>query len=341
MKIAGMHVVTFYNRVALSDSVGDLDVLRQCVAVEEALKRLGHSTSRVGCTMDLAAARIALKRERPAVVFNLVESLGGTDRLMPVAAVLLESLGIPFTGASSLAMISTTEKLVAKQRMIDYELPTPAWLTEQGQTWHGTPQTDWIPDGVIIKAIAEHASLGLSDESVVSCKSMSSSELRACITSRSQKFGTPHFAEQYIDGREFNLSILAGEDGPTVLPPAEIEFVDFPGGKPRIVGHNAKWNEATSEYINTPRRFEFPHLDQALLDELEALARRCWLAFDLRGYARVDFRVDNDGQPWILEINANPCLSPDAGFAAAVLEAELTFEDVVRRILADAVRNLN
>ena len=72
------------------------------------------------------------------------------------------------------------------------------------------------------------------------------------------------------------------------------------------------------------------------MDELQSLARRCWEVFELRGYARVDFRVDADGQPWILEINANPGLSPDAGFAAAVTQAGLTFDAVVERILSDA-----
>lgn len=331
-----MHVVILYNRVALSDSAGDLDVLRQCVAVEQALLSLGHVTSRVACTMDLTVVREALRVAKPDMVFNLVESLGGTDRLMPAAALLLESMQLPFTGASSLAMISTSGKLVAKRRMLDHELSTPAWLTESDQRWQGMEAVGWSPDQAIIKAISEHASLGLNDESVLAVSTLSLTELTKRISTRSQQLGTPHFAEQYIDGREFNLSLLADSGDAFVLPPAEIEFMDFPGGKPRIVGHNAKWNEQTSEYINTPRRFDFPHADVALLDELQALARRCWTAFELRGYARVDFRVDADGQPWILEINANPCLSPDAGFAAAVEQAGLTFRDVVARILQDA-----
>jgi hypothetical protein len=82
--------------------------------------------------------------------------------------------------------------------------------------------------------------------------------LRSLIAARNEQFGTPHFAEQFIDGREFNLSLLAGPNGPDVLPPAEIEFINFATGKPRIVGHDAKWNESTMEYINTPRRFDFP-----------------------------------------------------------------------------------
>ena len=158
------------------------------------------------------------------------------------------------------------------------------------------------------------------------------------IARKAAELGTPHFAEDYIDGREFNLSVLATDLGPSVLPSAEIEFTDFPADKPKIVGHDAKWNEHTAEYMNTPRRFTFTHGDQPLLDELQSLARRCWEVFCLRGYARVDFRVDADGQPWILEINANPCLSPDAGFAAAVAQAGLTFDTVVSRILHDALR---
>lgn len=332
-----MHVIILLNRVSSLDSAGDLDVLRQCVAVEEALWELGHTTGRVCCTMDLEATRTALTDAAPDLVFNLVESLGGTDRLMPVAALLLESAGIPFTGSGSLSILTTSHKLGAKQRMQQADLPTPAWLTETDSVWRQGWRSGMLPEQAIIKAISEHASLGITDASVVSCRSVDPAEIAGQIATRSQELGTPHFAEQFIDGREFNLSLLAAVDGPEVLPPAEIEFVDFAPDKPRIVGHNAKWVEAADEYRQTPRRFDFPAMDLPLLDELKALARRCWETFDLHGYARVDFRVDPDGQPWILEINANPCLSPDAGFAAAASRARLRFVDVIERIVHDAV----
>ncbi len=331
-----MHVVLLYNQVAITDSAGDLDVLKQVVTVEHALRSLGHSTARVSCSLDLGKARRLLQSSQPDVVFNLVESLGGTDRLMPLAALLLESLSIPFTGASSLAMLTTTGKLAAKKRMIASDLPTPAWITESDSAWQGTRRGYETPDTAIVKAVAEHASLGMTDDSVFPCSELSPSAVLEHVVSRSRSLNTPHFAEEYIDGREFNLSILAGDDGPLVLPPAEIDFDTFPDDKPRIVGHDAKWNEHTHEYRNTPRRFEFPPGDKPLLDELQALARSCWTTFALSGYARVDFRVNSDGQPWILEVNANPCLSSDAGFAAAVDQAGLTLEDVVNRILRDS-----
>lgn len=333
-----MHVALLLNRVSTSDSADVLDVLRQCSAVEDSLRNLGHTTERIACTLNLDEARRHLLSSGVSAVFNLVESLGGTDRLMSLAAVLLESLDVPFTGASSLAMQLTTQKVAAKRRLYQLQLPTPGWICADLPAWQGLRHSSWRPERAIIKAVAEHASLGMTDDSVMTVRDRAEEDLVAVMSGYSQRLGTPHFAEEFIDGREFNLSVLASDEGPEVLPPAEIEFVNYPDSKPRIVGAAAKWNENAAEYHNTPRRFDFPQADQPLLDELKALARRCWEEFGLRGYARVDFRVDADGQPWILELNANPCLSPDAGFAAAVAEAGLTFDAVVERILNDAFR---
>jgi D-alanine-D-alanine ligase len=104
-----------------------------------------------------------------------------------------------------------------------------------------------------------------------------------------------------------------------------------------VVGYRAKWEEGSLEFDHTPRRFDFPPADQPLLDRLASLALRCWQVFGLRGYARVDFRIDEAGEPWILEINANPCLSPDAGFYAALQRGSLSFEEGIARILEDAI----
>jgi len=338
-----MHVVILYNRVAVYDSADDLDVLQQVVAVEQSLLCRRHTVVRLSCDLRLDEVRSVLKKEHPDVVFNLVECLGGTDHLMPLATLLLESLGLPFTGASTLALLKTSQKILAKQQLLTSGLPTPAWMTDIRSGWQGLRNPNQLPERAIIKAVGEHSSLGITDASVVQTSAAQAgisdlANLAEMIARRSIDLRTAHFAEEYIEGREFNLSVLATPSGPEVLPPAEIEFKDYPADKPKIVGHDAKWNDQTIESQNTPRRFEFPTQDRPLLDELASLARRAWEVFGLHGYARVDFRVDADGQPWILEINANPCLSPDAGFAAAVVEAGLTFDNVVDRILNDSVR---
>jgi len=121
-----------------------------------------------------------------------------------------------------------------------------------------------------------------------------------------------------------------------MLPPAEMRFIDYPPGKWKVVGYRAKWDESSFESLHTQRSFEFPKSERPLLQNLMDIARRCWHLFGLRGYARVDFRVDERNQPWVLEINANPCLSPDAGFVAAASQSGLSYRQVVERIVQDA-----
>ncbi|MDP2840322.1 MAG: hypothetical protein Q8O11_09710, partial [Syntrophales bacterium] len=214
----------------------------------------------------------------------------------------------------------------AKRWLAAAGLPTPAWFTSSDMD-EGLPvEGPWL-----IKSVWEHASIGLDEDSVLF--GADRKRLLAEMDARYEALGGACLAEAYIDGREFNLSLLAGEGGPEVLPPAEIRFDGYPPGKVRVVGYRSTWEEGTFEFANTPRTFEFPAQDAPLLSQLKELARRCWKIFDLRGYARVDFRVDGAGRPWILEVNANPCLSPDAGFSAATLRAGLTFQDVLSRIL--------
>ena len=181
----------------------------------------------------------------------------------------------------------------------------------------------------IAKPLWEDASVGINDNSIFKGNNTAIPE------EYQLKYGKDFFIEEYIDGREFNLSILGGPEGVQVLPPAEILFQNFPEGKPRIVGYEAKWDEYSFEYQNTPRTFEFGENDLPLLSKLEEIAYKCWDAFNLKGYARVDFRVDSNNQPYVLEVNANPCISPDSGFYAACQRAGLSFTQVIQRIISD------
>jgi len=160
------------------------------------------------------------------------------------------------------------------------------------------------------------------------------------LADRTDRFGTEHFAESFIEGREFNLSLLEGRGRASVLPIAEILFEDWREGSPRIVGYDAKWTSDSDAYTGTPRRFGLEKTEPALAAELERLAKSCWDLFGLAGYARVDFRVDGEGKPWILEVNVNPCLNPDAGFAAAAATAGLSYRDLIGCIIDAAPRAL-
>jgi D-alanine-D-alanine ligase len=337
-----VRVAIVHSTVDASAAPDEQDVLVQAKAVCEALALFGHDPFFLPCSLDLSALRRAIEAQKPNVVFNLVESLAGKGQLIALVPFVLDALGIPYTGASAAAILLTSDKISAKEKMRAFGLDTPEWIGPYAEGTRpaasekaGLPRPLRAAGPWIIKSVWEHASLGLSEDGLVHANS--AADLTGILEQRAPFLGGACFAETYIDGREFNLSLLTGPDGPEVLPPAEIIFEGYAEDRPRIVDYRAKWDETSYEYHHTPRRFVFPDQDRDLISRLKATARQAWRVFRLNGYARVDFRVDQKGRPYILEINTNPCLSPDAGFAAALAEAGIPFEAAVERILADAL----
>lgn len=324
-----MRVVVLHGKVAEDAGKDELDVLVQRDAVSMALGDLRYDAAALPFSLDLQGVARELRDLRPAFVFNLVESVEGRGRLIHLAPSLLDHLQLPYTGSRTEAIFLTSNKLVGKQLLRAAGIPTPPW-----SALHDSPRQPLAHGGLyIVKSVWEHASIGLDEESLV--WATNPDELRRVLGERRERLEGSCFAEAYIDGREFNLSLLADRDGPQVLPPAEIRFEDYPTGKPRLVSYRAKWDEDSFEYRHTRRSFHFPGEDRGLLENLAQIALECWRAFELKGYARVDFRVDRDGRPWVLEVNANPCLSPDAGFAAAAERAAIAYSQVIARIVAD------
>lgn len=320
----------------------ELDVLLQVEAVKEALSKLGFEAASLAFSLDTGKIREGLKLLKPDFVFNLTESVAGSVRYTHLAPTLLDILRIPYTGCNSKALFTTTDKILTKDLCRVYGLSTPLWLTSS--------------DGVagfrrgvtlICKSVHEDGSVGLDDGCVRSFNSLA--EVQDLLREKEIQFGGPWFAEEYIDGREFNISLCetahpgGTHGGPVVevFPPAEIVFDKYPSGKPRIVGYAAKWKTGSFEDTHTIRRYDFGSEDQVLLQELRELALKCWKLFELSGYARVDFRVDSDLKPWLLEINANPCLAPGAGFPEAAARAGLTYEELVLRLAENLVRPIN
>ena len=312
---ATAHAVILHGVTAAQPSPDDADIFDQIALVEAALGVLGYDSRVLAVGLDLS---VLAALETDTVVVNLVESLAGQDRLIGLVPAVLESLGLPFTGCGSAAMALSNDKLTAKRLMATHGMPTPD--IAQGAAGPGR----WI-----VKSVSEHGSKGIDAASVVDGPMVA-----AKLAERASALGGRWFAERYIDGREFNLSLLEMADGPRVLPTAEMTFIDFPAGRPHIVDYGAKWNPDDAAYHGTQRRF----LDQAdpLYARLENIALACWKVFDLTGYARIDFRVDGAGNPYVLEINANPCLAPDAGFMAAADQAGMDPTAVIGALIEAA-----
>jgi D-alanine-D-alanine ligase len=294
------------------------DTLVEAQAIASALRELDFECEIVGTGLDLASLERTLDELAPAVVVNLVESLEGRGRLVHLVPALLESLGLPFTGCSASALTLSSDKPLAKRLLAAAGVRTPATFAP------GARSGRWI-----VKSVWEHASLGLDDGAIVAAASAAQT-----IERRRAEHGGDWFAEEFVPGRELNVALLAERSGPRALPVAEIRFDTFPADKPRIVGYAAKWDTDSFEYRNTPRSFD---VEPELAASLRRVALDCWALFRLDGYARVDFRVDERGTPWVLEVNANPCLSPDAGFAAALAEAGIGYEAAIARLIDDAL----
>jgi D-alanine-D-alanine ligase len=304
----------------------EIDTLLSAEAVARALGELGFATEIVAVDLDLNHF-LALKRRDPLLVFNLVDAVRGDGRLAPVIPSMLDAVGLPYTGAHSDAWLETLSKVAAKLKLAREGLPTPGFSVDG---------SGLDPDAkFIVKAVWEHGSLGLDEASVVK-----GADVGRVIADRGARFGTEHFAESFVEGREFNLSLLEERGCASVLPIAEILFEDWREGRPRIVGYDAKWTSDSEAYIGTPRRFGLEKTKPALAAELVKLAKSCWDLFGLAGYARVDFRVDREGRTTILEVNVNPCLNPDAGFAAAAAQGGLSYRDLIGSIIDAAPRAL-
>lgn len=320
-----MRVLIAHN--ALSEDESDpstLDVLVQALHVESALQRAGHVTDRFSFDRDLETVARKAREWRPDAVFNLVESLDGRASLHPVAAGVWELIGIPHTGSATHTLLCTTDKHLAKTLMKEAGILTPEWGVGDAAS----------PPPWIVKPALEDASVGIEEDSVVRNPEHIADKVRSLQRAHP---GQRVLVERFIEGREFNLSVIAGPDGPQVLPVAEMRFEDYPPGKERVLGFRSKWAPESFEYKHTKRRFDFPAADDALLQELETTARACWRLFDVNGYARVDTRVDAQGRVYVIEVNTNPCLSPDAGFAAALDRAGVSPVEMAQCILEDMV----
>jgi D-alanine-D-alanine ligase len=321
-----MRILILHSDVPADAPPDEQDTLRQAAAIEVALKRRGHEAGCAAFVPSESEMDALVARENPDVVFNLVETVWGRCLYGPLSPSILASIGVPYTGADAAAMAACGDKLLTKRMLKAAGLPTPAW--SEAPHWRGIDQGRWI-----VKSVTEDASLGLDDAAVVAGKKAVVARAQECAA----RHGGRWFAERYIHGREFNVAVIEREGEPHLLPIGEMVFQGWDAGKPRIVGYAAKWQEATPEYRDTTRQYGWDLGEPGLKHRLEQLSRDSWTLFGLTGYARVDFRVDPQGNPLILEVNPNPCLEPDAGLPASCAQAGLPYDDLIEGIVRAAL----
>jgi len=311
-----------YNEPGVNALADELDVLDQVGHIEKHLIGLGISVYRKGITERFMEEIAVLAKEKPDFVFNLVESINNKGELIYFVPALLNMYSIPYSGNSVESIFLTTNKTLCSKAMKNAGINNPGSYapSEYKKLVSGRKY--------IVKPIWEDGSLGITADSVFECKPGYEEKLKNLDDAH-------YFIEDFIDGREFNVSVLAGPDGPEVMPPAEIVFVNYDENKPKIIDFNAKWEMESFEYTNTVREFHGDKLNPKLLANLREAAFACWKLFGLKGYARVDVRTDSNDNVFVIEINGNPCISPDGGYCAATLEGGHEFPEVLQRIIND------
>ncbi len=317
--------VILFNKISENPGEDELDVLEQVELVQKALTGLGMKVKQVQLDLNLKKAMAVLRKLNPLLVFNLAETIENHGEFAYFAPALLTHLNIPYTGSHLIAMFFASHKVRAKIEMTRLGIPTPGWIM-LNELKNLDKRKKYI-----VKPIWEEGSLGLDEDCIFKGSDKKFTETIA------RKNKNYFFVEEFIEGREFNISIIAGKNGPEVLPFAEMTFIDYPEDKPRIMGYTAKWNENSFEYTHTRRTFEISGLDQSVHHQMVQICEKCWNAMGLMGYVRLDFRIDRDGNPYVIDINANPCLSGSGGFMAACERAGLDKLEVMKRIVEDAL----
>jgi D-alanine-D-alanine ligase len=296
-------------------------LLEAIEAVEKALQHYAGEVVRVPVTGDGRWIE-RVRKGKFDLVFNLCEGIDGYPQYEPMVISVLELLGIPFTGNSSWTTGITLRKHILNSLLEHRGLPVPAWsVARRGE--------DIVPVGfpAICKPAAEDASVGIEQRSVV----RSSRALHARVAEMLEQWDEI-LIQRFVDGREINVGILGDE----VLPIAEIDFADMPEGMWRIVTYRAKWDIGSDEDLGAKPRCP-ANLPKHSAKAISQIARRAWTAVKGEGYGRVDMRIDRDGRPWILEVNANPDISPDAGLARMAQAAGRDYNALVKRVCDLAV----
>ncbi len=286
--------------------------------VYEALCSAGYSPLLIPLNESLLNFFRRIKEEKIEVLINLCEGFLGQSKFEANVAAVYEMLGIAFTGNGSRALALCQDKFKTKAILGAFGLPTA-----RGRLMISSAQSHGFRFPLIVKPNAEDASLGITVSSVV----YDQEALKTRINQILEIYKQPALVEEYIEGREFNVAILEREgEGIQALPVSEIDFSAMPEGVPHICSYEAKWYADHELYRCTPPICPAP-IDDDLRVKIQQLALAAFRAMGCRDYGRVDMRLGEDGQLYILEVNPNPDISLDAGYARALQAEGLAYHE--------------
>jgi D-alanine-D-alanine ligase len=309
--------------------LSEMGVIDEVDDIKAALSSLGYKPATFSVGGDIGRLFDYLRQERPDLVFNLVESVENEASQEMNVAGLYELLKIPYTGAGAVTLGLALNKPRVKEILSYHGIKSPKF-----QVFRVTDKIVLNEDlafPLIVKPSREDASIGIEDRSVV----YNITDLRSRVRFVQEEFDQPALVEQYINGRELNVAIV-GNKNPLVLPISEIDFSGLGEGMHKIVSYEAKWMHGTVAFEGTKGVCPAPvtPLQEA---KIKDIAMRCYQVLGCRDYARVDIRLAKDGTPYVLEVNPNPDISDDAGFARSARTYGFTFPEIIGKIVESAL----
>ena len=310
----------------LSDSDGR-GGLKHVMRVQEALEVLGHSSELVDTNLDTYEQ---LRKGNFDLVFNLCDDGFRNNSLLEAhIPAMLDILQIPYTGSNFLTLAISVDKARSKEILAFHDIPTPEFQVFCNSNEKLNKNLSFP---LIVKPLHEDASIGLRKESVVS----SPEKLRERVDFVLKNYNQAALVERFIAGREAYVGILGTKFNLVVLPISEVIFSNGLSQTEKICSYDAKWLSESKDFENTPVKCP-AKLDKVLERKLVKIAKKAYNLLACQDYGRVDFRIDENNQPFVLEVNPNPDISEDAGLATMTRAMGASYNQFIERILAFAL----
>jgi len=289
------------------------------------LRRRGHELMLIEVHDDLTPIRQALDEFKPRIAFNLLESFDNVLVFDQNVVSYLELLRVPYTGCNPRGLTLARDKALARKLLAYHRIPSPEFMVVPLGRKPALPKRLSYP--LIVKSLYYEASAGISQASVVA----TDEQLAKRVKFIHDTLLTPAIVEQYIDGRELYVGVL-GNHRLQVFPVWEMSFDKMQGDNWRIATERVKWNVSYQKRhgIDTAEA----KLPDGLAPKIQHLAKRTYRALELSGYARIDFRLDADGIPHVIEANPNPQLAEQEDFAQSAKKAGVAYDDLLERIMS-------
>jgi len=305
------------------DANAEFDAPSTIEVIASAIEACGFKVKKIGNVSNLLEKIETLDVD---IVFNISEGISGRNRESQVP-ILLEMADIPFVGADALTLSLTLDKIMAKKIFIAEGIPTPKFF--EIKTPESVRNTNHFKFPLIVKPRFEGSSKGLSDNSRVENRQDLEKQVEYIISTYKQ----PALIEQFISGQEFTVAIV-GNDPPEAMPIVQIK-----------IDGRLKLNDKFYTFARIQSdRLEYicpAHINNDLKEKISELALKTYMAVECRDFGRVDFRVDNDGNPYVLEINPLPSLSTEDVFMVVAKEIGISYEEIIGKILNSALKRHN